>query len=146
MQSPDREKEMEMERQARRKKIKSREMDRMALITGRIQNLDPTIAKSSSFSDIRTDDLPKHSRSSSEPAPPYMFLDRTHGECTPPPKFNSIKSILQFYVFRINSFIMRQILQFIWLATHFHGLKSIGSFFLFIFFIQILLLYVRLRL
>ncbi|XP_057773003.1 uncharacterized protein LOC130992402 [Salvia miltiorrhiza] len=70
---------MEMEREARRKKIKSREMDRMALITGRIQNLDATIAKSSSFSDIRTDDLPKHSRSSSEPAPPLLFLDRTHG-------------------------------------------------------------------
>ncbi|KAL1565110.1 hypothetical protein AAHA92_07370 [Salvia divinorum] len=70
---------METEREARRKKIKSREMDRMALITGRIQNLDTTISKSSSVSDIRTDDLPKHSRCSSEPAPGLLILDRPHG-------------------------------------------------------------------
>ncbi|KAG6425952.1 hypothetical protein SASPL_110163 [Salvia splendens] len=71
---------METERQARREKIKSREMDRMALITGRISNLGPSISKSTSFSDIRTNDLPKHSRSSSEPSPPYLILDRAHGE------------------------------------------------------------------
>ncbi|KAL1551494.1 hypothetical protein AAHA92_19333 [Salvia divinorum] len=72
---------METERQARRKKIKSREMDRMALITGRINNLDPSISKSSSFSDtIHSDDLPKHSRSSSEPSNPYLILDSPHGE------------------------------------------------------------------
>ncbi|XP_042049527.1 uncharacterized protein LOC121795138 isoform X2 [Salvia splendens] len=71
---------METERQARREKIKSREMDRMALITGRIPNLDPSISKSTSFSDIRTNDLPKHSRSSSEPSPPYLILDRAHDD------------------------------------------------------------------
>ncbi|XP_047963959.1 uncharacterized protein LOC125208395 isoform X2 [Salvia hispanica] len=71
---------METERQARREKIKSREMDRMALITGRIPNLDPGISKSTSFSDIRTNDLPKHSRSSSEPSPPCLILNRAHDD------------------------------------------------------------------
>ncbi|KAG6425368.1 hypothetical protein SASPL_115798 [Salvia splendens] len=75
---------MEMEREVRRKKIKSREMDRMALITGWVQNLDTAISKSSSFSDIRTEDLPKHSRSSSEPGPSHLLLDRAHGASAPP--------------------------------------------------------------
>ena len=87
--------EMETERQARREKIKSREMDRMALITGRIPNLDPGISKSTSFSDIRTNDLPKHSRSSSEPSPPCLILNRAHGECDHQIQFNQ-SSILGF--------------------------------------------------
>lgn len=65
-----------MEREARRKKIKSREMDRMALITGRMKTFDPNVVKSSSFSHNNREeedhlpDLTKHSRSSSEPPPP----------------------------------------------------------------------------
>ncbi|KAH6782144.1 hypothetical protein C2S51_007437 [Perilla frutescens var. frutescens] len=58
----------------------------MALITGRIQALDPNVVKSSSFSHNREDHLPdltKHSRSSSEPAPPEndvgLFLDHPYG-------------------------------------------------------------------
>ncbi|KAH6818550.1 hypothetical protein C2S51_002153 [Perilla frutescens var. frutescens] len=58
----------------------------MALITGRIQALDPNVVKSSSFSHNREDHLPeltKHSRSSSEPPPPKndvgLFLDHPYG-------------------------------------------------------------------
>lgn len=58
----------EMEREARRKKIASRGTDRMALITGRIQALDPNLSKSSSFSNPIPDHLPaQHARSTSEP-------------------------------------------------------------------------------
>ncbi|KAI3455410.1 hypothetical protein Pfo_012073 [Paulownia fortunei] len=58
-----------MEREARRKKITSRGTDRMALITGRLQTLDPNLSKSCSFSNPTRDSLPaQHARSSSEPA------------------------------------------------------------------------------
>ncbi|KAK6148867.1 hypothetical protein DH2020_016392 [Rehmannia glutinosa] len=73
-----------MEREARRKKIASRGTDRMALITGRIQTIDPNISKSCSFSNPTLDYLPaQHSRSSSEPAGDEnraMFHDYPHGE------------------------------------------------------------------
>ncbi|KAK6124973.1 hypothetical protein DH2020_041247 [Rehmannia glutinosa] len=71
-----------MEREARRKKIASRGTDRMALITGRIQSIDPNISKSCSFSNPTLDYLPaQHSRSSSEPAGDEnraMFHDYPH--------------------------------------------------------------------
>ncbi|KAL0441548.1 UNVERIFIED_CONTAM: hypothetical protein Sradi_0093700 [Sesamum radiatum] len=45
-----------MEREARRKKIASQGNDRLALITGRIQNRDPNISRSCSFSRYNEDD------------------------------------------------------------------------------------------
>ncbi|KAI3463344.1 hypothetical protein Pfo_020007 [Paulownia fortunei] len=75
-----------MEKQERRRKIISRGTDRMALITGRIQSLDPDpFFKSSSFSTPRRDHLPaQHARSSSEPAAandqaPLLQDDHRHG-------------------------------------------------------------------
>ncbi|GFP99670.1 hypothetical protein PHJA_002111100 [Phtheirospermum japonicum] len=58
-----------MEKSERRKKIISRGTDRMALITGRIQSLDPDpFLKSTSFSTSRRDPpTALHARSSSEP-------------------------------------------------------------------------------
>ncbi|KAL6563261.1 hypothetical protein OROHE_005848 [Orobanche hederae] len=58
-----------MEKSERRKKIISRGTDRMALITGRIQSLDPDpFLKSTSFSIPHRDPPPAlHARSSSEP-------------------------------------------------------------------------------
>ncbi|KAL3655510.1 hypothetical protein CASFOL_001296 [Castilleja foliolosa] len=58
-----------MEKSERRKKIISRGTDRMALITGRIQSLDPDpFLKSTSFSTPRRDPpTALHARSSSEP-------------------------------------------------------------------------------
>ncbi|KAK6153667.1 hypothetical protein DH2020_013306 [Rehmannia glutinosa] len=58
-----------MEKAERRKKIISRGTDRLALITGRIQSLEPDpFVKSTSFSTPRRDPPPaQHARSSSEP-------------------------------------------------------------------------------
>ncbi|KAH6758283.1 hypothetical protein C2S51_018518 [Perilla frutescens var. frutescens] len=58
-----------MEKEQRRRKIIARGTDRMALITGRINTLDPDpISKCSSFSVNRPDIPPaQHARSSSEP-------------------------------------------------------------------------------
>ncbi|XP_057772771.1 uncharacterized protein LOC130992235 [Salvia miltiorrhiza] len=58
-----------MEKEQRRRKIIARGTDRMALITGRINTLDPDpISKCSSFSVNRPDlPPPQHARSSSEP-------------------------------------------------------------------------------
>ncbi|KAL7140089.1 hypothetical protein ABFS83_09G097700 [Erythranthe nasuta] len=73
-----------MEREARRKKISSQGTDRMALITGRIQTLDPNLSKSSSFSDPIQHHLPaQHARSTSEPVAEKdipLFQDYSHDE------------------------------------------------------------------
>lgn len=60
--------EREMEKEQRRRKIIARGTDRMALITGRINTLDPDpISKCSSFSVNRPDAPALHARSTSEP-------------------------------------------------------------------------------
>ncbi|XP_042032140.1 uncharacterized protein LOC121778802 isoform X2 [Salvia splendens] len=61
--------EREMEKEQRRRKIIARGTDRMALITGRINTLNPDpVLKCSTFTANRSDlPPPQHSRSSSEP-------------------------------------------------------------------------------
>ncbi|KAL7152482.1 hypothetical protein ABFS83_04G100300 [Erythranthe nasuta] len=70
-----------MEKEQRRRKIISRGTDRMALITGRIQSLDPDpFSKSSSFTTPRRDNPPaQHARSSSEPGEALFQVDHSNG-------------------------------------------------------------------
>ncbi|XP_011080853.1 uncharacterized protein LOC105164007 [Sesamum indicum] len=73
-----------MEKEERRRKIIARGTDRLALITGRIQTLDPEpITKCSSFTASRQDRYPpaQHARSSSEPVAAndeelFRYVDR----------------------------------------------------------------------
>lgn len=75
-----------MEKEQRRRKIIARGTDRMALITGRINTLDPDpISKCSSFS-VNRPDLPpaQHARSSSEPLSANDQAFFQYGGCDSP--------------------------------------------------------------